>query len=149
MTLMAINGFVKINNVQLFGTFWLRKTFLSLKDLSNLAQGQIVAIKVNVTRLYSETTHKTRSGEEIPRQEVTISDSTDSIKLVLYDQDINTLAEGKSYILKNVQLHIFKDKVYVNSTAEKKFDFKEIETISDPIDVNVGTEVKKCFQYHC
>ena len=132
-------------------TFWysLRKTFLSLNDLSNLAQGQIVAIKVNVTRLYSETTHKTRSGEEIPRQEVTISDSTDSIKLVLYDQDINTLTEGKSYILKNVQLHIFKDKVYVNSTAEKKFDFKEIETISDPIDVNVGTEVKKFFQYHC
>ena len=48
-----------------------------------------------------------------------------------------------------MQLHIFKDKVYVNSTAEKKIDFKEIETISDPIDVNVGTEVKKFFQYHC
>ena len=32
---------------------------------------------------------------------------------------------------------------------KKKFDFKEIETIFDPIDVNVGTEVKKIFQYHC
>ena len=32
---------------------------------------------------------------------------------------------------------------------KKKIDFKEIETISDPIDVNVGTEVKNFFQYHC
>ena len=119
-----------------------KDSVLSLNDLLNLAQGQIVAVKAHVTRLYSETTHKTRSGEEIPRQEVIISDSTNSIKLVLYDQDVNTLTEGKSYILKNVRLYTFKDKVYVNSTAERKFDFEEIDTISDPIDVNVGTEVK-------
>ena len=40
-----------------------------------------------------------------------------------------------------MRLHIFKDKVYVNSTAERKFDLKKIETICDPIDVNVDTEV--------
>ena len=96
---------------------------LSISDLYSLAAGQMVKLRCHVTRVFDETTHKTRSGNEISRQEVTICDETDTIKLILYGNDVSSLKEGKSYIVKNVRMNAFKDKVFLNTTIEKNFEF--------------------------
>jgi len=113
---------------------------LTLHDLYGLAPGQMV--KCHVSSILEETIYKTRSNENIPRQEVILCDSETSVKLVLYNDDVNTLSLGKSYIIKNVRLHSYKDTMYLNTTTERAFEYEEIDTMSDVRNTNVATEVK-------
>ena len=114
---------------------------LTLNDLFGLASGQMVKLKCHVSRILEETVYKTRSNEDIPRQEVILCDSKTYVKLVLYNEDVNTLSQGKSYIVKNVRLQSYKDSIYLNTTTERAFEYEEIDTLSDVQNTNVATEL--------
>lgn len=63
------------------------------------------------------------------------------MKLVLFGDDVNTLSQGKSYIIKNVRLQSYKDSLYLNTTTERAFEYEEIDTMSDVQNTNIATEV--------
>ena len=54
-------------------------------------------------------------GDVVQNQEVAISDSTSSVKLILDFDYVNSLTEGKSYLLNYVHLNYFKNNVYLNT----------------------------------
>lgn len=74
---------------------------LSLKDLRGLASGQIVSVRGHVSRLFDETTHTTRKGDDIPQREAVVSDDHTSIRLVLYDEGCKQISQDQSYIFQN------------------------------------------------
>ena len=82
---------------------------------------------MNFYQVFEETTHRPRPGEEIPRQEVILPDFQASIYLILYNQDVNTLSEGKSYIVKNMSPKT----VYVNTTTECNFEYEKTYQLKD------------------
>ena len=87
------------------------------------------------------TEHKTRfTGAVIPRQEVSVSDNPNSVKLISYGNDAETLSAGKSYILKNVRLNSYNKNIYINTTSERIFAFVGTEKI-DAVDVSTSSEI--------
>ena len=132
---------------------------VSWGDLFSLVPGQIINVKCHVATIYDSTTHKTRNGEDVVKQDVIISDSSNSIKLVLYGEDIASLTTGKSYILRNLRLNSFKDLVYLNTTLTKKFKVEGIDEIEHITEVSAATDTtvlckivgidKICINFHC
>ncbi|XP_066936784.1 uncharacterized protein [Clytia hemisphaerica] len=113
----------------------------TVTNLFSLAPKQLVRqLKCHVTRVFQTTDHKTRSNSLIRRQEVSVSDNLNSVKLILYGDDAETLSAGKSYILKNVRLNSYNNTIYVNTTSERPFTFEEIEKI-DAVDVSASSEI--------
>ena len=112
---------------------------IKLGDLICLAPGQIVSVRCHVRKVYSETSHKTRNGD-VGKQDVIVSDSTNSVKLILYGNDVSTLTEGKSYLIKNVRFNRFKDTVYLNTTMACEFSYEEIDKIDHMNDSSASTE---------
>lgn len=49
------------------------------------------------------------------KQEVIVSDATGSCKIVLWEENVGVMEEGCSYDLKELTIHIFKDRKYLNS----------------------------------
>jgi len=108
---------------------------VSITDLHSLAPGRIVHVKCYVSKTYEPTMHQTRNGD-LEKQNVIIADNANSIKLVLYGNDVIALQEEKSYILRNSS----KDIVYLNTTLTQKFSFEEIDGIEHINDASVVTD---------
>ena len=69
---------------------------VSLNDLHSLASGQLLNTKCYIAKVNEASTHKLRTGEDIKKQEIIMSDATSSVKLVLYDEYVGSLVQGKS-----------------------------------------------------
>ena len=48
-----------------------------------------------------------------------------------YGEDVGTLVEGRSYLLKNLRLNVVKNKCFLNTTLNNKFMFEVIEAINN------------------
>lgn len=112
-----------------------RDAVISLNDLHSLAPGQLLNTKCFVGNTQEVVEQKVRSGDVVQKQEVTISDSTSSVKLILYGDYVNSLTEGKSYLLKNVRLNSFKNTVYLNTSQTLDFIYEEMSEIPHVDDV--------------
>jgi len=73
--------------------------------------------------------HTSLTDGDVAKQEVVISDSTSSAKLILYGDDVSTLVQEKSHLLKTLRFNSFKDAIYLNSTQVQKFEFEQIDEV--------------------
>jgi DNA-directed RNA polymerase subunit RPC12/RpoP len=63
-----------------------------------------------------------------------VADPTDCIKLVLWENAIDQVKEGKSYHIENCKVRVFDDLKYLNTN-----EFTKISEIDDIVDVNLST----------
>lgn len=61
------------------------------------------------------------------KQDVVIGDETGSMKLTLWNKDVNTLQDGESFLIENIQIRSFRNQKFLSSTR----DGMKITSISD------------------
>ncbi|XP_066917511.1 uncharacterized protein [Clytia hemisphaerica] len=110
-------------------------------DLHHLASGQIISVKAQCHSVGEVHDHQGKQGTVL-KQVVLLRDSTRCIQLYLFGDSVNTLDEGKTYILKNVRVYIMKNVMYLNTTLTATFGYTlttSFETLADP---DVHTNIK-------
>ena len=73
-----------------------------------MAPEQLLNTNCYVTKVHEETTQKVRNGTYIAKQDVIVADATNSVKVILYGENVGLLSQDKSYLLKN---HIMKEHI--------------------------------------
>ena len=118
----------------LFNANMSKDSIVTLKGLEELASGQLVNFKAKVSEIRGSVQHTTKTGESIPKQEIILLDGTRSMKLILYADYVDGLAEGKSYFIQNARLNIVDSKCYLNTPLATEFIFKEIDVVDDSLE---------------
>ena len=114
---------------------------LQLRDLAELASWQLISTKISVASVDEVQDHMGVDGKIIPKQSVTIRDSTACRPLILYGEDVGKLKVNQCYLLKNIRLRKVKGKVFLNTTKTEPFIAEEIDEIENLAPIKVGAEL--------
>lgn len=115
-----------------------------LKNISccnDLASEQLVTLKAEVAQISGVKKIQTQHQGTLTKQEVILRDPTDFIKAVLWDSNVDTLTEEKTYIFKNFKIKVYKGDKYLNTPKNETFEANETTQFDHPlveIDVNLG-----------
>ncbi|CAB4011402.1 Hypothetical predicted protein [Paramuricea clavata] len=88
---------------------------IPISSIANLAVEQLVSVKAEVAHLSGVKILQTQHQGTLKKQEVIIRDTTSSIKLTLWGNNVDTLALNDTYILKNLQVKSFNDTKFLNT----------------------------------
>jgi len=97
----------------------------NLLALEKLAAEQLVTIKAQVAQMSAAKTLRTQHQGVLKKQELLIRDTTTSIKLLLWENNVDMLELNKTYmyILQNIKIKRSKNEMYLNTTKADKFTF--------------------------
>ena len=95
----------------------------SIGSLKKVAPNQTITIKGKVVSLYGR---KKISGKNLSKQEGMIADSSDTIKVVLWESFIDSVEEGKTYEFINFTNKVDKYGIYIGSSRNGSC-VKEVE----------------------
>ena len=101
----------------------------SIGSLKKVAPNQTVTIKGKVVSLYGR---KKISGKNLSKQEGMIADSSDTIKVVLWESFIDSVEEGKTYEFINFTYKVDKYGIYIGSSRNGSC-VKEVEGVEGPV----------------
>ena len=105
----------------------------NLLALEKLAAEQLVTIKAQVAQMSSVKTLRTQHQGVLKKQELLIRDTTTSVKLLLWENNVDMLELNKTYILQNIKIKRSKNEMYLNTTKDDKFTFSETTTFTAPL----------------
>ena len=100
--------------------------------LEKLAAEQLVTIKAQVAQMSAAKTLRTQHQGVLKKQELLIRDSTTSVKLFLWENNVDMLELNKTYILQNIKIKRSKNEMYLNTTKADKFTFSETTAFTAP-----------------
>ena len=89
---------------------------VKIADISSLMTGKDskVGVKCKVVKVGDlSTVKKSGDGKELKKQDIMIGDDTGSCRLVLWDDDVNSLEKGKSYCLVNLGVRMYNSTKYL------------------------------------
>lgn len=111
--------------------------------LRRVAPEQLVSLTVEVAHLAPVKTINTQYGSTLKKQELVARDTSGSIKLILWQEYVESLQESKTYRLQNVRVKISKDETYINRAKSEQFGFEEVEAFDGDLPP-VHTDLKAC-----
>ena len=110
----------------------------TLVSLNQISSDQLVTIKAKVVKVFglkkcqAQNKHASRPG--LTKQEMVIADPTASVKLILWEESVDTLKEGVTYLLKNLRLRRETGgSIYLNTPKSGEFSCSEAESFSDNV----------------
>lgn len=105
----------------------------SLKSLDNFVPEQIVSVRAQVVTVGgSKKIHSHKQGT-LQRQEVLLRDTTASIKLVLWEDNIDALDVNTTYLLENIKVKSLRGVKYLNTAKDVEFLYHEVAAFTDPL----------------
>ena len=115
---------------------------VKIADVANLAVNQVVEVKGKVREVkdVEDVKKKNGDGKMLQKQDVLIGDETKSCRLVLWEQDVNSVEKGKSYLFVGMGVRMFGGSKYLlfmaDSTKELAEDLEDVneECIGDEED---------------
>ncbi len=105
----------------------------NISALEKLALEQLVSIKAHVVEVSSVKQIMTQSKICLKKQEVFVADPTNCMKVVLWEDHVNTLEEGKTYVLENLRLKKNYNERYLNTAKGEEFRFKVTTEFADAV----------------
>ena len=87
---------------------------LTLKNIDDVAVGQSVTVMAKVVKAAPPQTIKTKDGRQMTKQDCSIGDCDRCIRVVSWEKDVGSLAEGSSYKFVNVSVRIYDDLRYLS-----------------------------------
>ena len=87
----------------------------SIGGLYNVAAEQLVSLKAFVAEISPVKRITTRNGSSLRKQEVYITDTGSSIKLVLWEDYVDSLERNKTYKFQDLRQKVFKAERYLNT----------------------------------
>ena len=98
----------------------------SIAGLSNVAAEQLVSLKAFVAEISPVKRITTRNGSSLRKQEVYITDTGSSIKLVvLWEDYVDSLERNKTYKFQDLRLKVSKVERYLNTPKSEKCHFEQ------------------------
>lgn len=105
----------------------------NISSLQKVAGEQIVSLKGEVAELsgikYLDTLHHGK----LKKQEAIVRDTTSSIKVILWEDYVESLELNKTYLLKNLRVKVTKTDRYLNTAKTEKFTYTETEPFTHPL----------------
>ena len=105
----------------------------NISCLEKVASEQLVSLKAHVVEILTVKQVHTQRQENLKKQELIVADPTSWIKLVLWQEYVDSLEEDKTYILDSLRLKKFNNNRYLNTAKAEYFRLKETETFVDPL----------------
>ena len=92
---------------------------VKISDIASLTGSQEIEVKCKVVKVNEvSTVKKSGDGKELRKQDVIIADETGSCRLVLWEDDVNSLEEGKSYCLLDMGVRRYGAMKYLSFTVK-------------------------------
>ena len=105
----------------------------NISSLDKVASEQLISVKAHVLQLSSVKQIQTYNQGALEKQEVVLADPTNWIKLVLWQNNVNTLTKGTTYSLSNLRVKKFNNERYLNTAKAEEFKFEESEDFWEPL----------------
>ena len=93
---------------------------MNISAIHKLAPEKLIAVKAKVVSISGVKSLKTLYGT-LMKQDVNVADTTAHIKLVLWEQFVNTLALNNTYNIKNARVKVANYERYLNSPRNDDF----------------------------
>ena len=104
-----------------------------IASLMQVTAEQIITHKAEVTHVASVKHIISQHHGQLQKQEIILRDPTGTIKLVLWEQYVNSLVVNHTYVLENLKLKVYNDERYLNTPKDQEFTAKEIEPFQQPL----------------
>lgn len=106
----------------------------TISSLNLVRPGQLHSVHAKIAQLSSVKAIKI-DLDVLQKQEAQLDDKTSSIKLILWEQEVESIEEGKTCLLKNIRMKESQGERYVNTAKDEKFEFEETETFDKVVEV--------------
>ena len=122
---------------------------ISLLALNQVSSEQLVTLKgkvAKVTGLKKITTSR-NPNSQLMKQELVIVDPTASVKVILWEQFVDCLKEGQTYVFKNLRLKRENNgSMYLNTPKSNELSFEECQEFAETVvaDVQLVSSVEVC-----
>ena len=121
----------------------------NISGLDKLALEQLVSIKAYVAEVSNVKQIIVHGKTPLKKQEVLIADPTSCIKLVLWGDYVNSLEQGKTYVLENLRLKKSYDEGYLNTAKGEEFKIKVTSEFEDYVvepdqPLSMDSTIPKC-----
>ncbi len=92
-------------------------TTVKLSTVKQILLGQLINVKATVRQLSGSKVISTSAGARLKKQEAVLADPFGSIKIILWESFVDTIATGQTYLFKNIRLKKdnYTSVVYVNT----------------------------------
>ncbi len=137
---IVIQKFTKLTPLPESDIGFARNTMLSevgvlpnISAIQQLALEQLLSIKAHVLDVSPLKHINSQKKGNFIKQEVLVGDPTTTIKVVLWQDNINTLNKGSTYILENLRLKINNNERFLNTAKGVEFKYKETDAFLAPV----------------
>lgn len=111
----------------------------SIASLTEVAAEQVISVKAEVSEISGVKTVHTQHQGTLKKQEVLIRDNTSSIKVILWETNVEKLEKNKTYLLKNLKVKVSNKERYLNTPKGKEFTATETTAFKKPL-----VQVQQC-----
>ena len=108
----------------------------SLLSLNQISSDQLVTIKAKVIKVFGSKKIQTKNNPSsaLTKQEMVIGDPTACVKLILWEESVDVLKEGVTYLLRNLRLRRETGgSIYLNTPKSGQFSSAEVNSFSDSV----------------
>lgn len=105
----------------------------SIVSLSEVAAEQLITVKAEVSQISGVKTVRILHRGVLKKQEVLIRDTTSSIKVVLWEANVEILEEKKAYLLKNLKVKAANKERFLNTPKDAEFRATETAPFDEPL----------------
>ena len=105
----------------------------NIPSLMNVTAEHVITLKAQVTHIAPVKNIISQRHGELQKQEIMLRDPSGTIKLVLWQQYVNTLIVNTTYVLQNMKLKVYNDERYLNTPKNEEFKPTQVEAFEQPL----------------
>ena len=105
----------------------------TIASLNEVAPEQLVSVKAEIPEVSGVKSVKTQYQGTLRKQEVLIRDTTSSMKVVLWEDNVDQLQKNKTYLLKNQKVKLTNKERYLNTPKDDEFTATEETPFKKPL----------------
>lgn len=105
----------------------------SIASLTEVAAEQVISVKAEVSEISGVKIVHTQHQGTLKKQEVLIRDTTSSIKVILWETNVEKLEKNKTYLLKNLKVKVSNKERYLNTPKGEEFIATETTPFKKPL----------------
>lgn len=105
----------------------------SISALQDIAPDQVLTVKAEVAFVAPVKRLCTPRHGSLEKQEVMLRDPTGFIKLVLWQQYVDSLEVHTTYVLENLKVRVLRQMRYLNTAKDIQFVYRSVEPFDQPL----------------
>ena len=105
----------------------------TIASLNEVAPEQLISVKAEIAEVSGVKIVNTQHQGTLKKQEVLVRDTTSSMKVVLWEDNVEQLHKNKTYILKNLKVKVSNRERYLNTPKGDEFTATEAAAFKKPL----------------